>query len=64
MLYYVILYHIMLYHFISYYYRVYSGIVRLVKPPDQVAGATFMAAGGSAPEFFASLIGAHIIYNT
>jgi len=26
-------------------------------PQDDVAGATFMAAGGSAPEFFTSIIG-------
>lgn len=31
-------------------------------PPisDDVAGATFMAAGGSAPEFFTSVIGVFI----
>merc|ERR1719372_14532 len=28
---------------------------------DDVAGATFMAAGGSAPEFFTSLIGAVLV---
>ncbi|EJW73424.1 hypothetical protein WUBG_15666, partial [Wuchereria bancrofti] len=30
---------------------------------DDVAGATFMAAGGSAPEFFASLFGVFITQN-
>merc|ERR1719262_397634 len=33
---------------------------KLQLSPD-VAGATFMAAGGSAPEFFTSLIGSTII---
>ncbi|KAK6036634.1 hypothetical protein COOONC_25861 [Cooperia oncophora] len=30
---------------------------------DDVAGATFMAAGGSAPEFFTSVIGVFIAQN-
>ncbi|VDO58645.1 unnamed protein product [Onchocerca flexuosa] len=30
---------------------------------DDVAGATFMAAGGSAPEFFTSVIGVFIAEN-
>ena len=34
-----------------------SVIIELLKISEDVAGATFMAAGGSAPELFASLIG-------
>ena len=30
---------------------------------DDVAGATFMAAGGSAPEFFTSVIGTFVAQN-
>lgn len=30
---------------------------------EDVAGATFMAAGGSAPEFFTSIIGVFIAQN-
>lgn len=31
--------------------------------PDDVAGATFMAAGASSPELFASLIGCGLFYS-
>lgn len=30
---------------------------------DDVAGATFMAAGGSAPEFFTSVFGLFLTHN-
>lgn len=30
---------------------------------EDVAGATFMAAGGSAPEFFTSVVGTFIAQN-
>ncbi|CAM6003113.1 unnamed protein product [Sphagnum balticum] len=38
----------------------YSGFHALPPISDDVAGATFMAAGGSAPEFFTSVIGVFI----
>lgn len=40
-----------------------SVIIELLKISEDVAGATFMAAGGSAPELFASLIGLFFAQN-
>uniref|UniRef100_A0A915PFK8 Sodium/calcium exchanger membrane region domain-containing protein n=1 Tax=Setaria digitata TaxID=48799 RepID=A0A915PFK8_9BILA len=40
-----------------------SVITEKLSISDDVAGATFMAAGGSAPEFFASLFGVFITQN-
>ena len=37
-----------------------EGIIEKLKISDDVAGATFMAAGGSAPELFTSLIGTFV----
>lgn len=39
-------------------------IVEILKIPTDVAGATFMAAGGSAPEFFTSLFGIFFARNS
>lgn len=38
-------------------------ITEVLELSPDVAGATFMAAGGSAPEFFTSLIGATVVKN-
>ena len=38
-------------------------IVQKLNIPEDVAGATFMAAGGSAPEFFTSLVGVFFARN-
>ncbi len=39
-------------------------IVEKLKIPNDVAGATFMAAGGSAPEFFTSMFGTFLAQNS
>ena len=39
-------------------------IVEKLKIPNDVAGATFMAAGGSAPEFFTSIFGTFLAQNS
>ena len=39
-------------------------IAQSLKLSDDVAGATFMAAGGSAPEFFTSVVGVFFAKNT
>lgn len=44
------------------YYYFYFNYFKL-KISDDVAGATFMAAGGSAPEFFTSVFGVFITEN-
>ena len=39
-------------------------IIEKLRIPEDVAGATFMAAGGSAPEFFTSLVGVFFARNS
>ena len=44
----------------DYFVPVLEYLIETLEIPDDVAGATFMAAGGSAPELFTSVMGVFV----